>query len=40
MEPTACGTGTYRMPFLCIDEHCMPADYMAAISAVDRQLRA
>lgn len=33
MEPTACGTGSYRMPFLCVDEQCMPADYMAAISA-------
>jgi hypothetical protein len=33
MEPTACGDPLFRMPFICMDEQCMPPDYMAAISA-------
>ena len=33
MEPGACGDPLFRMPYLCTDEQCMPADYMAAISA-------
>ena len=33
MQPTACGDAEFRMPLSCVDEQCMPADYMAAISA-------
>jgi hypothetical protein len=33
MEPDACGNPSFRMPFLCTDEQCMPAEYMTAIRA-------
>ena len=33
MEPGACGGTSFRMPLGCVDEQCMPADYMTAIRA-------
>jgi len=33
LSPGACGNAQLRMPLDCVDEQCMPTDYMNAISA-------